>query len=106
MNLKKKDVEKSIFAVQQYIALNEKNKYRHTANILIHVNRKDYSGPRIIYAEVNNEFTSVIIEELHTLCEVGFNKFSTQNSSFSFVSRTLYIKSKGKFGEDVSINIT
>lgn len=106
MNEKKNDIEKSIFAVQQYIALNEENKYRHTANILIHANRKDHSGPRTIYAEVNNDFASLIIEELHTLCDVGINKFSTQNSSFSFISRTLCIKAKGKFGEDISINIT
>lgn len=105
-HLDRKDIKKSISAIQQYISLNEKNKHRHTANILIHTNRKDHSGPRTIYAEVNNDFASVIIEELHTLCDVGINKFSTQNSSFTFISRTLCIKAKGKLGEDISINIT
>ena len=100
------DVVKSISAIQQYIALNEKNKHRHTANIIIHVNRKDYPGSRTIYAEANNDFASVIIEEIHTLYDVGINNFSTQNSSFSFRTRTLCIKANGTLGAEVSINIT
>ena len=106
MNPENKDVAKSIFAVQQYIALNEENKYRHTANVLINIYKKDYSCQSAICATANDDFASVIIEDLHTVCNVSLNEFSIQNSSFAFISRTLCIKARGKLGEDIMINIT
>jgi len=53
--------------------------------------------------DISEDIKGIINAENHN---VGINKFSTQNSSFTFISRTLCIKAKGKWGGDISINIT
>ena len=102
-----KNAVESFSALMQYISKNEQNAYRHKANVLVHSNRKDYGpGTREVSIFVEENFGQVIIEELHTIYSCCSNTFTTNNSSFSFVSGTLQIKSKDSLLGYISISIT
>lgn len=101
------DLVKSICAIKQYASKNSRSLNRHKANILVYANRKDHGpGIRMISVTANENFGQVIIEDLHTLYECFSNIFTTNNSSFVFVSNTLCIKTNDPINGEINICIT
>lgn len=102
-----KNIAESIFAIKQYISKSEQYTDRRRANILIHVNKKDYGpGTRVVYNSVEGDFGKVIIEEIHTLCGSCSNTFTTKDSCFSFVAGTLCINAEDPLWGEIHINVT
>lgn len=103
----KLEVLKSIQAITQYIAKDNKKAERHRANIIIHTNGRDYGpGIRTVSATVTAKTGQVIIENLHTIYGGCSNILTTENAIFTLVSNTLCIKTSNTIGGDISINIT
>ena len=103
----KKEIENSIFALEQYIAKDVRRADIHKAWVLVHVNGKDYPpGMRTVCVSVNGNVGQVIIEDLHTIYGDCLNAFTAQDSIFTIFSNTLCIKATDRFGKEISINIT
>ena len=97
----------SLSAIKQYISKSDKNGYKHKASILICTNKEDFGfGTRLVCAFVERELGKVIIEDLHTLYSCCPNMFTTQNSSFAFISNTLCINYKDPTLGEININLT
>ena len=102
-----KAVSKSVFAIKQYIAKDKQNADRHKAYVSIYAVEKNY-GPRYltVFACVKNNIGEVIIENLDVAYNCSTNHFTTNDSEFSFIGRTLQIKIKDKIWGEISIDIT
>ena len=105
--LEKKLATASIAAVEQYIALRKENSDRHWANVLVSANGKDLCpGKRLVFAEVSENAAKIIVEDFCTLCGERSNIFTTDDSSFYFICKTLQIKSKDTFKRPITVEIT
>ena len=102
-----KDGSKSVYAIEQYINKDKQRLDRHKAYVLVYAARKDY-GPRYltVFAYVKNNLGNVIIENLDAIYNCSTNRFTTNDSKFSFIGRTLQIKTKDKIFGEISISIT
>lgn len=97
----------SVSAVAQYISLRPENRYRHTANILVYANGKDYGpGMRFVFIKATENTAEIIIEDLHTIYSTRTNTFTAQDDIFSFNYGVLNITHKGLSGQQITIEIT
>lgn len=97
----------SVDAVKQYIALKRENSDRHRANVLVHTNGKDCCPDvRIVSAKVCKGAAEIIIEDFHTIFRDRSNRFTTKESSFCLISKTLQVESLDNFDRPITIEIT
>lgn len=97
----------SVAAVERYISLAPQNRNRHLANILVHANGKDLTpSVRFISAKACEDAVEIIIEDFHTIYGDRSNRFTLEDSSFSFVGSTMNIKTENAFGCLITVAIT
>lgn len=103
----KNPAEISVAAVEKYIALQQENCNKHQATIIVCANGKDLgSGVRDVFVNVSKDTVEIIIEDLYTIYGDCSNRFTTEDSSFSLICKTLQIKSKDALGCPITIEIT
>ena len=97
----------SVDAVQQYLGLRTENSDRHKANVLVHAHGKDLTpGVRFISVKVCENVLEIIIEDFHTIYGDRSNRFTLEDSNFSFIGKTMEIKAKDTFGFPITVAIT
>ena len=97
----------SVWAVRQFIALENNNVDKHRVNVLVHVNGKDFSpGIRVASINAHEKNVEIIIEELHTIYGTCSNRFTLENSSFALIHKTLQIRTEDALGQKMTIEVT
>ena len=99
-------VVKSVEAVKQYICYKKDNDDRHQAFVLTSEKEESYPVVHYVYAQVIGNSAKVIIEWNGSCGRDYPYEFTTSNSRFSFLHKSLRIESKDTFGHPISVSIS
>ena len=109
-NMMKKPTEEltavSIAAIQQYIDSKDENKNRHQAFVLTSEKGVSYPSVLYVYAQTFGKSASVIIEWSGSCGRDYPSKFTTNESTFQFVHKTLQIVSQDQWENKISVSIS
>jgi len=96
----------SVAAIQQYIDSKEGNKDRHQAFVLTAEKGVSYPIVLYVYAQTFGESARVIIE-WNGYCGRDYpSEFTTNDSSFRFIHKTLQIASQDCWENKISVSIS
>ncbi len=99
-------VATSVEAVQQYICYKKGNDDRHQAFVLTSEKEESYPVVLYVHAKVMGNSVKVIVE-WNGSCGRGYPyEFTTGNSRFSFLYKSLRIESRNNFNQPISVSIS
>lgn len=96
----------SVAAVEQYIRCKKGNEDRHQAFVLTSEKEESYPVVLYVYAQVMGNSVKVIVEWNGSSGRDYPYEFTTSNSKFSFLYKSLRIESKNTFGQPISVSIS
>ena len=109
-NMMKKPIEEltavSVAAIQQYIDSKEGNKDRHQAFVLTSEKGASYPVVLYVYAQTFGRSAKVIVEWTGSCGRDYPSEFTTKNSTFRFMQKTLQIVSQDSWGNEISVSIS
>ena len=96
----------SVAAIQQYIDIKKENKDRHQAFVLTSEKGASYPIALYVYAQAFGKSAKVIIEWTGSYGRDYPSEFTTNNSTFRFMHKTLNIASRDCCGNEISVSIS
>lgn len=99
-------VASSVAAVQQYISYKKGNDDRHQAFVLTSEKEESYPVVLYVYAQVMGDSAKVVVEWNGSCGRDYPYEFTTSNSKFSFLHKSIRIESADTFGHPISVSIS
>ena len=96
----------SVAAIQQYIDSKEGNKDRHQAFVLTSEKGVSYPIALYVYAQTFGKSAKVTVEWTGSCGRDYPSEFTTNNSTFRFIHKTLQIVSQDRWENEISVSIS
>ena len=100
----------SLEILKKYLSISHKNSDRYQAHVLGTASgNRSFNAILFVCVQLdsNRDYAEVIIEGNNQYFNYDFKSvYSTDNSTFNLINKTLIIKGKDGFGNDITLEIT